>query len=217
MPNGNETEERYKDLGEDPAKEQGGKIELPEIKVGYHPDYNQYLSEMGLDPTLSPYQQRRTAIPPMDSRDYYPGLAPQDVVVGQTSTPMGTFSLISPGAPLFPFAVLDAIESQKQAQEVADELKRKPVEINDLVHHTVNPSWNKDFVMAQNKSYENLFNNYKEKYGKNWAKELRKSGEHLRMGHYYKALKEDIDITTQMALDVRRCKKSKRDIYAAAS
>jgi len=52
---------------------------------------------------------------------YYPNLAQQDVLIGQSSSPYGgSRPIFSPGMPLIPFSVLDAIDAEKAEQKKAE-------------------------------------------------------------------------------------------------
>jgi hypothetical protein len=83
-----------------------------------------------------------TTLPP---NYYYPD-ANRGVTVGQMSGPLGSMSLITPGAPLFPMSVMDAVEKEEKASKakwLEDQLKPWDIKYYTIDHKGLNDEFKK--------------------------------------------------------------------------
>ncbi|MDD4756097.1 MAG: hypothetical protein PHG29_08455 [Prolixibacteraceae bacterium] len=103
-----------------------------------------------------------TTLPP---NYYYPD-ANRGVTVGQMSGPLGSMSLITPGAPLFPMSVMDAVQKEDEANKqkwLEEQLKPiKPEKYT--VPLLKNTAWNNRWVKWANKKYDDPTREYLDKY-----------------------------------------------------
>lgn len=103
-----------------------------------------------------------TTLPP---NYYYPDMN-RGVTVGQMSGPLGSMSLITPGAPLFPMSVMDAVQKEDEANKqkwLEEQLKPiKPEKYT--VPLLKNTAWNNRWVKWANKQYDDPTKEYLDKY-----------------------------------------------------
>jgi len=154
-------------VDEVPAVEGFETTTTPQDAVGYAAGAGQTVvnptqasSYLTLDPkTLEYLMQSQKNVAPSNTTlppNYYYPDANRGVTVGQMSGPLGSMSLITPGAPLFPMSVMDAVQKEEKASKakwLEDQLKPWDVKYYHLDHKGLNDEYKK-FQDAEWKALE---------------------------------------------------------------
>lgn len=206
-------------VDEVPAVEGFETTTTPQNAVGYATGADQTV----LDPTqTNPYQTidprvlemlmqsqknvapANTTLPP---NYYYPD-ADRGVTVGQMSGPLGSMSLITPGAPLFPMSIMDAVQKEEKASKakwLEDQLKPFEYDYTHLDQVGLDDEW----VGYQTERYKGLEQKYLKMAGDNYgmARQLAtRDNAFKKEAAELQAMKKNIDTSYAMAMNIVKTK-----------